>query len=82
MANHRRRRDTLGWGIILISIGVVFLLQNFDVPVWETLARLWPVVLIAWGAWKLYYGIKEREEIPTSTSTSPTTPSEPPSAKT
>lgn len=55
-----RRKDPLAWGIILIVIGLIFLLQNFDYEIWDTLARLWPVVLIVWGAWKLYYGFKER----------------------
>jgi hypothetical protein len=30
--------------------------------VWEFFARLWPLILIAWGAWKLYYGLKEKQE--------------------
>lgn len=57
-----RRKDPLGWGIILIVIGLIFLLQNFDYEIWGTLARLWPVVLIVWGAWKLYFGFKERSQ--------------------
>lgn len=54
-----RRREPLAWGIILIVIGLIFLLANIDVDVWDFIARLWPVVLIAWGAWKFYFGIKE-----------------------
>ena len=57
-----RRKDPLVWGIILIVIGALFLLQNADVEMWELLARLWPLILIAWGVWKLYFGLKEREE--------------------
>lgn len=57
-----RRRDPLAWGIILIVIGLVFLLHNIDINVWDSLARLWPVVLIVWGIWKLYFGIKESKE--------------------
>jgi len=57
-----KRKDPLAWGIILIVIGLIFLLHNIDVAIWDSLARLWPVVLIVWGAWKLYYGIKERKE--------------------
>jgi len=39
------------WGVILIFIGVLFILQNlhfihFD---WMNLWRLWPVVLVLWG---------------------------------
>lgn len=61
MANHRRK-DPLVWGIILIIIGLIFILQNIDIDVWNIIARLWPLALIVWGAWKLYYGIKEQKE--------------------
>lgn len=57
-----RRREPLAWGIILIVIGLIFLLANIDVDVWGFIARLWPVVLIVWGAWKFYFGIKESRE--------------------
>lgn len=57
---HRKRNDSLVWGIILIAVGVIFLLQSLDIRVWDFVARLWPLVLIIWGASKLFYGIKER----------------------
>ena len=56
-----KRKDPLVWGIILIVIGLLFLLHN-TIDVWWTIARLWPVILIVWGAFKLYYGLKERQE--------------------
>jgi LiaF transmembrane domain len=58
----KKQRDALVWGIILVVIGLIFTLDNFDINVWDFVARLWPVVLIVWGAWKLYFGIKERNE--------------------
>jgi hypothetical protein len=58
----RKQRSALAWGIILIVIGLVFILENFGVDAWANLFRLWPLILIAWGAWKLYFGIKERKE--------------------
>ncbi|MFQ6109266.1 MAG: LiaI-LiaF-like domain-containing protein [Candidatus Aminicenantales bacterium] len=61
MAKHKRR-DTLAWGLILIVIGLLFLLHNINISVWDSIARLWPVVLIVWGLWKLYFGIKESRE--------------------
>jgi len=61
MAAHKRT-DTLIWGLILITIAIIFLLQNFNVNAIDTLARLWPLGIIIWGAVKLYYGIKERQE--------------------
>lgn len=57
-----RRRDSLVWGIILITVGAIFLLEMLDIDAWDHFWRFWPVVLIVWGASKLYYGIKERNE--------------------
>jgi membrane protein DedA with SNARE-associated domain len=58
----KRQRSALAWGIILIVLGLIFILDNLDVDVWDSLARLWPLALIVWGAWKLYFGLKERKE--------------------
>jgi len=55
-------RDSIVWGIILIVVGFIFLLERLDIEVWDSIARLWPVILIVWGGWKLYFGIKERNE--------------------
>jgi len=61
------KKDTLAWGIILILIGAIFLLDNINIDVWDAFARLWPLVIIAWGVWKLYFGIKERSQDKTGT---------------
>jgi hypothetical protein len=39
------------WGVILIFIGVLFILQNLNVIHfnWIHLWRLWPVILVLWG---------------------------------
>jgi hypothetical protein len=60
----QRQRDALVWGIILIVFGGIFLLHNLDIEVWDSLSRLWPLILIVWGGWKLYLGLKERSEKP------------------
>ncbi|MBS3818004.1 hypothetical protein KGY73_00645 [bacterium] len=59
-----KQKDPLAWGLILILIGIIFLLHNIDVEIWSYIARLWPLVLIVWGGWKLYYGLKEKKETP------------------
>jgi uncharacterized membrane protein HdeD (DUF308 family) len=55
----QKRKDPLIWGVLLITLGVLFLLK---VNIWYVLAHFWPVILIIWGAHKLYYGLKERQE--------------------
>jgi hypothetical protein len=52
----------LAWGLVLIGLALIIFLSNLNISVWNALARLWPVVLIIWGAWKLYFGLKERQE--------------------
>jgi len=39
------------WGVILIVVGVLFILQNLGLVYfqWATLWRLWPVILVLWG---------------------------------
>lgn len=39
------------WGVILILVGVLFILQNLHVIdfEWVRLWRLWPVILVLWG---------------------------------
>jgi hypothetical protein len=58
----QKHRDTLIWGIILIVIGGIFLLETLHVSVWHYVWRFWPLIFIAWGASKLYYGLKEKGE--------------------
>ncbi len=59
MANPKKN-SSLVWGIILIAFGVLFLLDQFDVDVWDAVWRFWPVILIIWGANKLWLGLREK----------------------
>ncbi len=56
----QRKSGSLVWGIILIAFGVLFLLDQFNIDIWDAVWRFWPVILIIWGADKLYRGLKER----------------------
>ncbi len=49
---HGRRRGGLVGPFILISLGIIFLLNNLGLlswSIWETLLRLWPILLVATG---------------------------------
>ncbi len=63
MAQHRSK-DALVWGFVLIAVGGIFLLENFGIRVWHVGWKLWPLILIIWGALKLFRGIQEGQEKP------------------
>ncbi|NWG14362.1 MAG: hypothetical protein HXY20_12600 [Acidobacteria bacterium] len=50
------RRGTLVLGIVLITIGVIFSLENWyeRFSVWTLIGRYWPLILILVGLNKLY----------------------------
>ena len=60
----KKKGNSLVWGVILIAFGLIFLLEEFHIDVWDTVWRFWPVILIVWGANKLWLGLKERNERP------------------
>jgi fatty acid desaturase len=53
-------RTAAAWGIILIGLGLVFLLQNFIH--FNFLNRLWPLVFIALGVYLVFGALRDREE--------------------
>lgn len=57
-----KKGNSFVWGVILIIIGVVILLEQLHVDVFDQVWRFWPVILIIWGANKLWLGLKERNE--------------------
>ena len=58
-ARRRLYRGGLFWPVILITVGVLFLLKNFNVltgDVGSTLVQLWPLLLILIGLDSLLQG--------------------------
>jgi hypothetical protein len=45
------RLSTLFWGVLLVLIGGLFLLNNLGIlnVNWDTIWRLWPMILVFWG---------------------------------
>ena len=39
------------WGVMLVLIGILFILKNTGVIYfdWQTIWRIWPIILILWG---------------------------------
>lgn len=55
-----RDRTVIGWGIFLIILGVLFLLQNI-IP-YRFLYRLWPLVFIFLGGYLIWRAIQDRSD--------------------
>jgi 4-hydroxybenzoate polyprenyltransferase len=53
-------RTIVAWGIFLIVLGVIFLLQNI-IP-YYFLNRLWPLVFIFLGGYLIYRAVREKDE--------------------
>lgn len=48
----KKYRSGFLFALIIISLGVILLLNNFGIvspKVWDVLLRFWPVILILWG---------------------------------
>jgi hypothetical protein len=54
-------KTIIGWGIFLIILGVLFLLQNV-LPYYWFVNRLWPLVFVLLGAYLVYRAIQNREK--------------------
>ncbi len=52
-------RTVIGWGIILIILGILFLLQNL-IP-YSFIRQLWPLLFILLGAYLVYRAVSGRE---------------------
>ena len=55
----KQDRAVIGWGIFLIALGILFLLQNV-IP-YEFLYRFWPLLFIALGAFLVYHALEQRK---------------------
>jgi uncharacterized membrane protein HdeD (DUF308 family) len=64
----------IGWGIFLIILGVLFLLQNI-IPFYF-LNRLWPLVFVLIGAYLVYRALTKKESQTRDSTASPTSSKE------
>jgi len=56
-----KKFEYLIFGLILIILGIVFLINNFypDLEIWSKLVKLWPIILIIYGIKKIYLAFIE-----------------------
>jgi lia operon protein LiaF len=61
----RSHSDALTWGLALIALGAIFLIESFYAPfsAWRLISRYWPVILIFIGL-KRIFGYFTWPEIP------------------
>lgn len=59
----RRVSGSIFWGLVFLAIGCMFLARNMGYPIsmWNIVVRYWPVVLIAWGLFKLVDYVRMQE---------------------
>ena len=50
----RRSAGGVFWGLVLIAVGGLLLARNlgYPIPIWASIARYWPLLLIVWGVLK------------------------------
>jgi hypothetical protein len=64
-AAHWQRREPVG-AIILIALGVLLLLGQFDWFSWHIFQYFWPMVLIGLGVWLIVRRVHETRGVPAS----------------
>jgi lia operon protein LiaF len=60
----RKKQESLFWGVLLMLIGVLFLLDNFgvDIDLWHIIGDFWPMILIAIGLKNIWYHFNKKRE--------------------
>ena len=53
------KSDTLWTGVILILLGLIFFLNTFVPIVLNIILKLWPVLLIVFGAWQIWTSLQK-----------------------
>ncbi|MBI2054846.1 MAG: hypothetical protein HYT39_01975 [Candidatus Sungbacteria bacterium] len=61
---HQLKKRNLLWPGVLIVVGLVFLLENLGFLSPVSLGKLWPLLLVIWGAdliWRRYHESMHRK---------------------
>ncbi|MCK4765760.1 MAG: hypothetical protein KAW12_26410 [Candidatus Aminicenantes bacterium] len=60
----KTKAEPLVWGIILLVIGALFMLDNLgvDIDIWDILGTYWPLILVAIGVKNVWVHIQNRDK--------------------
>jgi len=58
----KKKQETLFWGVVLLIIGVLFMMDNFgiDIDIWEIIGDYWPLILIGIGLKNIWAHIQTK----------------------
>ncbi len=58
----KQRQEKLFWGIILLLIGSLFMLDSLgiDIDVWNFFGKFWPMILIGIGVKNIWFHYRSR----------------------
>src|SRR6202451_1122915 len=73
MANRPYRRPSIAGGLIVLTLGIIFLIANLrpDLDFWSIAMRYWPVILIVIGLGKIFDAFRIRNDGGTGTDGQP-----------
>lgn len=74
-SSQQQDRTMIGWGVFLIVLGIIFLLQNI-IPYYLFVNRLWPLVFVLLGGYLVYRAIQSRDKQSHNSATPPPLPKE------
>lgn len=58
----KKKQESLFWGVVLVLLGVVFLLESMNISVWRYLAEYWPVFLIIIGLKNIFQHFSAKKQ--------------------
>src|ERR1700679_872966 len=73
MANRPYRRPSIAGGLIVLTVGIIFLIANLrpDLDFWSIAMRYWAVILIVIGLGKIFDAFRIRNDGGTGTDGQP-----------
>lgn len=59
----KKKQESLFWGVVLVLVGVVFLLESMNISVWRHIWEYWPVLLIIIGLKNIFQHLSDKKRV-------------------